>query len=324
MWLFDDILKKPQEKAPVDPLMQWESSTPPAGSGTGSSGWQPPHDDGTQGWVTPVYIQKTTETSLFDTSPRVDMSDLRIQEASPVILPRAESNTDTLLVSMSTENPPVAPSVVVPAEDMHSLFGSSESSTIEIIEPTLELSPVISPEVTSTDSLFSLGKDDAVLENSFSTPVLAIEEQKVEKILHPKEFLERSIETIDSMITDIDTAYDKKVSEALAYAQEKERLASLEKDTYEAASTLNEEKEHALHVRKLLDKELWRNEKKDTGGESLSWSIQGKEEMITAVETPLVSSDVPATETSTDLTDAPVSVKKAHTEKLEDVLLVGV
>ena len=46
--------------------------------------------------------------------------------------------------------------------------------------------------------------------------------------------------------------------------------------------------------------------------------------MITAVETPLVSSDVPATETSTDLTDAPVSVKKAHTEILEDVLLVGV
>ncbi len=338
MRLFDDILKKPQEKAPVDLLVQWGGGTPPPGSGTGSSGWQPHQDDGTQVIPAPVFIQKTTETSLFDTSPRVDMSDLRIQENAPIVTTQAESNTDTLLVSMPRETiQENTVSILAPAEEMHPLFGSPESSTIETIEPTVSIPPVTPPEVTSTDSLFSMGKDDGISENSFFSPVPEVEEKKIEKILHPKEFLERSIESIDSMIADIDTAYDKKVTEAESYAQEKERLATLEKDTYDEASKLSEEKEHALHVRKLLDKELWSNKKKDTKDtevESFSWFIQGKGEVPTPpVETPLVANDAivvqdtleaPTVEAPVIIPEVPVSEKKTHTEKVEDALPVAV
>lgn len=314
MWLFDDILKKPQEKAPVDPL-QWDATR-----GTGSSGWQPPQDDGS----TPVIIQKTVETSLFDTTPPVDMSDLRIQEAVQVATPRAEENTDTLLVSIPLDPPPVITEQVTPPEEnMHSLFSPTEPSAVIATESAPSFLTETPEQSSSTDSLFSLGKDNAVIESSFFSPVVEVEEKKVEKILHPKEFLERSIESIDSMITDIDTAYDKKVSEAVTYAQEKDRLATLEKDTYEEASKLSEEKTHALHVRKLLDTELWGNTKKGTEELLASESLQGQEE----IETPLVSSDVPealTAETLPTLTDTPVSVKKAHTEKVEEVLPVGV
>ena len=173
--------------------MQSSGSTPPAGGGTGSSGWQPPQDDGSQPIVAPVFIEKTAESSLFGspTEAPVDMADLRIQEAMPVVLPHAEENTGALLVTTVTESP------------------------VEITTPTPVVSPEILPELTATNSLFSLDQKDAPSESGFLSDTRDIaEEKKVEKILHPKEFLERSIENIDSMIADIDTAYDQKVSEA--------------------------------------------------------------------------------------------------------------
>lgn len=114
---------------------------------------------------------------------------------------------------------------------------NSDTNILELDEKT----------TSTTDSLFgnisatTTEKEEAVVAQSF---------------LHPKEFIEKSITDIDTMITDIDTAHASKITEAEGYGKEKDRYATLETDTYAAAKKLDEEKAQALHVRELLEKEL--------------------------------------------------------------------
>lgn len=81
-------------------------------------------------------------------------------------------------------------------------------------------------------------------------------DKKEERMIHPKDFIEKSLVDIDAMILDIDTTHDSKIHEAEGYGREKDRIAALENDAYAEATMLAEEKSHALHVRELLSGEL--------------------------------------------------------------------
>lgn len=129
------------------------------------------------------------------------------------------------------------------------IFMQDEDKPVVISESSDSSILGLSEESTSTtDVLFGNISDTSV-------------EKKEELVaapsfLHPKEFIEKSINDIDTMIMDIDTAHASKITEAEGYGAEKNKFATLETDAYTAATKLDEEKAQALHVRELLEKEL--------------------------------------------------------------------
>lgn len=239
MWLFDDILKKPQDTTPADPLGQGiGGSTGDDSSSTGSGG-NPPTDDTVLTQKPEFLIQKSETKSLFDTEEKNEA--IILTPDSPLEVPEihAEVGGASVLGADSPSETPVTDSplfiqneeeIVSPEASSTSILGFSDTDTTR----------------SPTDSLF--GNSSPVTEEKTESKTLSF--------LHPKEFIEKSINDIDTMITDLDNAHASKITEAEGYGAEKDKFATLETDTYAAATKLDEEKAQALHVRELLEKEL--------------------------------------------------------------------
>lgn len=141
------------------------------------------------------------------------------------------------------------------------LVNAEESASM--VSPSLE-TPLQTPtesteakmDTTPAEAVFSFASDSDNNGTGFFSQAHTAEEKKEEKILHPKDFIEKSLKNIDAMIVDIDAAHEEKINEAAGYGKEKEHFASLETNAYNEASALDEEKSQALHVRELLQKEL--------------------------------------------------------------------
>ena len=256
MWLFDDILRKPQETAPVDPLVASGSSGGSTasfgGTGSGTTWGNPPANTP----ATPIIILKTAETSLFDLKPTaVNTTTVTIQGPN---IPQIHAEEASSMLVTTTENIVVSP----PVRPIEAI------SLSEIAPDEVTLSEWGATPAADNDSIFSFGKGEQSLSESPTEEVSEREstseipvEKKEERMIHPRDFIEKSIADIDMMITDIDTAHESKIHEAEEYGEEKDRIAALEKDAYREAGILDEERSHALHVRTLLSWELsrWMN-----------------------------------------------------------------
>ena len=200
-----------------------------------------------------MVIQKTAETSLFD-------------------LNSTPANTTTIAIEQ-----PNLPQVHAEEASASLFVSSTGNAPVSITEPTI-LPEITSDEVitsgwidstaSESDAIFSFGKSQQTPSASLTEEVNETGaeseipvDKKEERMIHPKDFIEKSLVDIDAMILDIDTTHDSKIHEAEGYGREKDRIAALENDAYAEATMLAEEKSHALHVRELLSGELsiWMN-----------------------------------------------------------------
>lgn len=191
---------------------------------------------------TPMESNIEENTATFNTPPEItqpaEITELQtpIVESTPVI----DSNADSLFGSFSAS---LAPVEIAPTETL--ITESSLSSS-----PLYDLSASMKSEVSVAKSPDELTKDIPnipVSENSF---------------FHPTDFIEKSVADIDHMIENIDVKHTAKISEAEGYKAEKIRFTHLEKDAYGAASTMDDERKHALEMKELLLGELPENKNK--------------------------------------------------------------
>lgn len=75
----------------------------------------------------------------------------------------------------------------------------------------------------------------------------------------PREFIEKNLVSIDTMMANIDKRHEAKIREAEGYKAEKLRFTELEKSAYSEASIMDRERDHALHMKKILEAELERD-----------------------------------------------------------------
>lgn len=275
MWLFDDILKKPTP-APVDTL---------AGTTSGQGSGQPPQDDSST--TTPMaepstmpkfVIEKGTETTFFgqdtetksieDGNRAASEPTVHAEEADSSLLVATPESSDSLTASETTQDDVVIiPETPTPQSE---ILATPESE--EII-------------ATETNDLFAhLGESSQISSENENIEVPGTRESPLflseEKIVasapaftNPQEFIEKSLESIDTMIAKIDEKHETKIGEAEGYGKEKDRYTLLEKTAYEEASTMDDEKAHAIHMREILEKELDTSGAKDQKetSEDLVW-----------------------------------------------------
>jgi hypothetical protein len=75
----------------------------------------------------------------------------------------------------------------------------------------------------------------------------------------PREFIEKSIANIDVMLTNIDARHNAKEVEEESYRIEKLRFTELEKNAHTEKIIMDKERDHTLHMRKILEAELERD-----------------------------------------------------------------
>lgn len=254
MWLFDDILKKPQDTTPADPLGQGGSGSTGDDSSSTGSGGNPPTDDTVLVQKPEFLIQKSEAKSLFDTEEKNEA--IVLTPDSPLEVPEVHAEEGGVSI-LWADTPSETPAADSP------LFIQNEE---EITHPEVSTTSILG--LSDTDTATTSAPTDSLFGN-----ISPVAEEKTENqtfsFLHPKEFIEKSINDIDKMLADLDTAHASKIAEAEGYGAEKNRFATLETDTYAAASMLDEEKAQALNVRELLEKELSKTEKDETTLEAL-------------------------------------------------------
>lgn len=258
MWLFDDILKKPTP-APVDPLAGW---TPGQWSG------QPPQDDSTTPVVATEWapmpkfvIEKSAETTIFGQDIETKSVDDGNKAASEPTI-HAEEAGSSLLISteapvMTSEESPSIMEVPLPASDMM----LSDAALAPVAEATVEASVTETIETPTSSDLFAQLTDTTETvttpeaETVTESPLFGETPAVSTGFANPQEFIEKSLEGIGTMIANIDKKHDAKIVEAEGYGKEKDRYTLLEKTAYEEASSMDDEKAHAVHMREILENE---------------------------------------------------------------------
>lgn len=94
-----------------------------------------------------------------------------------------------------------------------------------------------------------------------STPVPQISTQTAatHNFSTPREFIEKSIANIDNMLVNIDSRHSAKEIEEESYRIEKLRFTDLEKNAHTEKIIMDKERDHAIHMRKILETELERD-----------------------------------------------------------------
>ncbi len=252
MWLFDDILNRPNNSG---------STANPSGQGSGGNPSDPLGANLAPNHAPAFVIEKSEPQSIFgnhDVTPVASEAPIAPLNPIEVSLPAAfpiEGVPEWVPVwevvpssSLETSTIEIHPTPIIPSEategttnttpssntnDSFSLFGSLSDDTNNIpvpISDTSNIQETIAPEALETITSHSA--------------------------LHPQEFIEKSITEIDAMIASIQEARTRKIQEAESYGQEKERQAQLEHTAYEDATVMDNEIAHAERMKQLLEKEL--------------------------------------------------------------------
>lgn len=206
-------------------------------------------------------IEKGTETTFFgqDTETK-SIEDGNRAASEPTV--HAEEADSSLLVATPESSSPLAESEAL--QDDVVIVPETPAPQSEILA-TAESEEIVA---TETNDLFAhLGESSQVSPENENAEVPGTRESPLflseEKIVatapaftNPQEFIEKSLESIDTMIAKIDEKHETKIGEAEGYGKEKDRYTLLEKAAYEEASTMDDEKAHAIHMREILEKEL--------------------------------------------------------------------
>jgi hypothetical protein len=206
-------------------------------------------------------IEKSAETTIFGQDIETKSVDDGNKAASEPTIHAEEAGSSLLI---STEAPVIASEesssiveVPLPASDM----ALSDAALAPVIETPVEASVTESVESPTSSDLFAQLTDttevvtapeqEAITEN----PLFSEAPVVTTGFANPEEFIEKSLEGIDIMIANIDKKHDAKIAEAEGYGKEKDRYTLLEKTAYEEASSMDNEKAHAVHVREILENE---------------------------------------------------------------------
>lgn len=213
--------------------------------------------------TSPLIESPTAITTEAVMTPEVTLVEPAVAEVGTPI-------NDSLFGDFSTpsnEGEGVTPETVTPessnvieeAPVMSSLFETLETPTSEVETPSEE---ILSSEEVSTPVTQINFEEVVAPTTSVQEPEEVVSEELVTEVpvfFHPTDFIQKSIADIDTMISNIDEKHEAKISEAEGYKAEKKRFTELEKTAYAEASVMDEEKDHALHMRKLLVSELPEN-----------------------------------------------------------------
>lgn len=150
----------------------------------------------------------------------------------------------------------VAPTPVVTNSIFDSIMGNTEPA------PTLIHQEIPVPAVAETPvAPTSTPVTAAFVPTPTSTPVPQAPTQTTatHNFTTPREFIEKSIVNIDNMLVNIDSRHSAKEIEEESYRIEKLRYTDLEKNAHTEKIIMDKERDHAIHMRKILETELERD-----------------------------------------------------------------
>jgi hypothetical protein len=210
-------------------------------------------------------IHTVEPVSMMPTPPPTTSTPQVIVEAAPVI------NT-----SLATEVPQaveVAPVNPINNSIFDSIMGWSETKVQEAktldsivsVPDTVIASPVVealapTPVIEATDT--PIAPVPQVVSLSMSpSPVTPTPTSMASShdFSTPRDFIEQSITNIDVMLGNIDKRHTAKEVEEESYRIEKLRFTDLEKNAHTEKIIMDKEKDHVLHMRKILETELERD-----------------------------------------------------------------
>lgn len=178
---------------------------------------------------------------------------------SPVIDPTPAAvetivpQTPTPLTEMFESTPTPAPTPV-PEVATVTTPAPVVSNSGSIFDSIMAAEPTITPIVEAPAPIIS----------NTETPITPAPMNEVINSTHnfstPREFIEKSLANIDVMIGNIDTRHTAKETEELGYKMEKLRFTELEKTAHTEKLIMDKEREHAMHMRKILETELKKDE----------------------------------------------------------------
>jgi hypothetical protein len=264
MWLFDDILKKPTDTVPLDPLGWSSSSSSPVGGGATG-------DDG----VAPLIVKTETETVYGANSEALALKAALPEE--PTV--HAEEDASSILMSETppvTPIAPIAPIVVTPSIVSDVAISPIVSTPIEEVPPQVVSEvlpmPTVSIPVTVAAPAIATEGGTNLFESIIAAPTLTVETitkeeatveapiaaqtEATEDFSTPRAFIEKSLASVALMLENIDRRYSAKKEEEEGYRKEKMRFAELEKNAYIESEIMTREREHAVRMQKMFESEL--------------------------------------------------------------------
>ena len=194
-------------------------------------------------------------------------------QSAPMIMSTPESS-----VSMATGISTPVETMIIPAQMAQEPL-SILAPTVSI-DPIIPIVPVIAPTPTVNNSIFdsimspepvpaivvpeipaTLAVAPAPIVVAPSTPLAStpVVFTSTHNFSTPREFIEKSIANIDTMLVNIDGRHTAKEIEEESYRIEKLRFTDLEKNAHTEKIIMDKERDHAIHMRKILETELERD-----------------------------------------------------------------
>ena len=290
MWLFDDILKRP-DPSPTSQV------NPPQGGGWQGSGQPPQDDSSTSGALPKFIIQKWIETTIFwSTTESERIAEENKGASEPLVHAEEDSGSIVVHTDVSIGNPNTTEAPEVLSEFLiesdqpmilditstepktETILGmndfSIEKESSQDITPELRAikSPLfweenvfsdnVAPSIETSQSIAPIQEE--VIENKLPfLPTVSTKDTPIDIFSTPKEFIEKSLQDLVLMLSKMKGRHDEKIAQAEGYGKEKEKFASLEANAYTQAHAIDEEKSHAIHMQKVFEKELRATDKKD-------------------------------------------------------------
>ncbi len=205
---------------------------------------------------TPVKIESVSMTSVPEQVSPTSVTPMISSVASVETLPVASesmiaSNPTLLIVDQSVSNidtvAPMAQAESAPVVT-NSIFDSIMSPPEAVVTPTPQV-VVPAPIVAATETPV--------------TPVPVMAAPVVFSSTHnfstPREFIEKNLANIDTMIVNIAARHNAKEIEEEGYKTEKLRFTELERSAHTEKIIMDKERDHAIHMKKILETELERD-----------------------------------------------------------------
>lgn len=188
------------------------------------------------GPVEPLVVLNS-ESTLYATAPSPAPSE-------PMITPVQVTQDPIMVVAPTLIIDSVAPTPVVTNSIFDSIMSPGEPAPAMIPQEIIPVAITPAPVVVAPSAPLSGAPVVFSSTHNFSTP---------------REFIEKSIANIDTMLVNIDGRHTAKEIEEESYRIEKLRFTDLEKNAHTEKIIMDKETDHAIHMRKILETELERD-----------------------------------------------------------------
>lgn len=227
---------------------------------------------------TPAPIQAET---MLNIAPAIVATPVMIESVSMTNLPEQASSASVTPLISSVTLVDIAPLAIAPNEAMiistpAPLIVNQSVPSIDAVAPIAQTASA--PIVTNSifDSIMSPPEVVAmpIPQVVVPAPVVAATEvpaapapvmaapvvfSSTHNFSTPREFIEKNLVNIDTMIVNIDARHNAKEIEEEGYKMEKLRFTELERSAHTEKIIMDKERDHAIHMKKILETELERD-----------------------------------------------------------------